>query len=174
MRLEKEQLRKDIQTLLEKSSGLFLVSYKGLKVSDFREFRKGLDAIGSECHVVPNRVLRRAATETGMTDLGSLKITGETALVTGGADPVKTAKLLKDFAKDHAALGTRLGMLNRKLISAGEVKALAELPPREYLLAQLLGLLQAPARQLVTVLNAKTASIVYVLQAYADTKKATV
>lgn len=172
MRAEKEQLRKDILTLLEKSSGAFLVAYKGLKVIHFREFRKLLAEVGSECHVVPNRIFRRAATEFGMADLGSLKFTGETALITGGHDPVRVAKLVKDFARDNAAMVARYGVLNRKLISAAEVNALAELPPREYLLAQLLGLLQAPARQLVTVLNAKAASIVYVLQAYTDKKKA--
>ena len=158
--------------MLDKSSGAFLVAYKGLKVSHFREFRKLLADVGSECHVVPNRIFRRAATEFGMADLGSLKFTGETALITGGKDPVRVAKLVKDFAKDNAALVTRHGVLNRQLLSAAEVKALAELPPREYLLAQLLGLLQAPARQLVTVLNAKAASIVYLLQAYTDKKKA--
>lgn len=172
MRAEKEQLRKDIQSLLEKSSGAFLVAYKGLKVSHFREFRKHLAEAGSECHVVPNRIFRMAATESGMADLGSLKFTGETALITGGNDPVRVAKLVKDFGKDHAALMARFGVLNRKMISAADVKALAELPPREYLLAQLLGLMQAPTRQLVTVLNAKVASIVHVLQAYTEKNKA--
>lgn len=168
MRPEKLQLSKDIQALLGSSSGVFMVTYKGLKVSEFGELRKGLAGLGCECHVVPNRLLRRAAVDLGVAELADLKFTGETAVVTGGRDPARCAKFLKGFAKDHQALGFRFGLLDRRLIAAGSVETLADLPPREVLLAQLLGVLQGPSRQLVSVLNAKTASVLYVLRAYLD------
>ena len=171
LRAEKHQLRQGIEGLLVHSGATFLVTYKGMKVLDFGALRKALVGVGSECHVVPNRILRQAAKGLGLQELADLKLTGETALVTGGPDPARAAKAIRDFAKDKPVLGIRLGILNRKLIPAEQVKALADLPPREILLSQVLGVLQGPARQLVTVLNAKAASIVYVLRAYADKKE---
>jgi large subunit ribosomal protein L10 len=171
MRPEKLQLSKDIAALLEATGSAFMVAYKGLKVSEFGDLRRGLTALGSECHVVPNRILRRTAAGLGLKELADLAFTGETALVTGGADPARCAKFLKGFAKDHPSLVFRFGLLDRRLITGADVQALAELPPREVLLAQLLGVLQGPARQLVSVLNAKTASILYVLRAYVEKKE---
>ncbi len=171
LRAEKHQLRQSIEGLLVPSGATFLVTYKGMKVLDFGALRKVLIGVGSECHVVPNRILRQAAKELGLQELADLKLTGETALVTGGTDPAKVAKTVRDFAKDKPVLGIKCGILDRKLIPAEQVKALADLPPREILLAQVLGTLLGPSRQFVTVLNAKVASIVYVLRAYADTKE---
>ncbi len=171
MRAEKEQLLKHLQGLLTASSGAFLMAYKGMKVIDFSALRKGLAASEAECHVVPNRLLKRAATGCGFSELADLKVAGETLLVSGGADPVKVAKVLADFGKDRKTLQFKAGLLSGKLLSVADTKALAELPSREVLLAQLLGLLQAPSRQLVTVLNAKVASVVYVLNAYVGKKE---
>ena len=81
------------------------------------------------------------------------------------------AKLLADFSKGHKTLVFKLGLLSGKVLTVEDTKALAELPSREILLAQFLGLLQATPRQLVTVLNAKVASVVYALKAYADKKE---
>ncbi len=171
MRAEKLQLSKDIQALLGSSSGAFLVSYKGAKVSEFSELRKGLRAVGAECHVVPNRILRKSAADLGIQELAELKVTGETALVAGGKDPAKTAKILKEYFKAHKALGFKAGLLDNKMLQASDVEALADLPSREVLLAQMLGVIQGVPRQLVTVLNAKVASVVYVLKAVADKKE---
>lgn len=168
MRAEKVQLRQDIQGLLAASSGTFLMSFKGMKVADFSALRRKLAAAGSECHIVPNRILRHAARESGLSALADLKLTGETALVTGGQEPACIAKILRDFGKERQALAFRFGLLDARIHSAEQMKALADLPSREILLAQLLGLLQAPAQQLVSVLNAKVASIVYVIKAYGD------
>ncbi len=171
MRAEKQQLSKDIQALLVSSSGAFLISYKGAKVSEFSALRKELRGVGSECHVVPNRILRKSAAALDIQALATLKVTGETALVAGGKDPAKTAKVLKEYFKAHKALGFRAGMLDKKMITAAGVEALADLPPREILLAQMLGVMQGVPRQLVTVLNAKVASVLYVLKAIADKKE---
>ncbi|MFA4945008.1 MAG: 50S ribosomal protein L10 [Lentisphaeria bacterium] len=170
MRSEKLQISKDIQGLLGASDAAFLVSYKGMKVSEFSALRKELRTASSECHVVPNRILRKAAADLGLEGLAAEKTVGETALVAGGLDPARVAKILKQFAKAHPALSFKAGVLDRKLLTKASVEELADLPPREVLLAQLLGVLQAPARNLVSVLNAKAASIVYVLKAIADKK----
>ena len=86
-------------------------------------------------------------------------------------DAVQMAKLVREFAKSKEQVKVKCGMLDGNLLKPAEVDALADLPSREVLLAQLLGLLQAPGSQLVRVLNAKVASIVYVLDAYCKSKE---
>ncbi|MCF7854435.1 MAG: 50S ribosomal protein L10 [Candidatus Pacebacteria bacterium] len=171
MRPEKAQLVEDIGKLVEPTSHLFLINYKGLKVAEFNELRAGLADIGAECHVVPNRLLKIALAETEFAALSDGGITGDNAIVVGGDDPVAVAKLLRTFAKEHNPLSVKQGGLNGKVLQENDVSDLAELPSREVLLAQLLGVLQAPSRNVVGVLNQKVASICYVLQAYLDTKK---
>ena len=171
MRPEKVQLVQDLQGLLSSSAGLFLVSYKGLTVSDFAELRGRLAEVDAECHVVPNRLLLRAAAENGLETLAASALADDTAMVSGGQDATEVAKALRGFARQHKEVSFKAGVFEGKLYSREDTARLAELPPREVVLAQLLGLLQAPMGQLVGVLNAKVASIVYVLRAYADSKE---
>lgn len=171
MRAEKTQLVHDIRALIDASPDLFLMGYTGLTAADFRALRGALAACGSECHVVPNRLLAIAAKEAGLSALSGTELKLDTAMVGGGEDPVAVAKVLRDFARTHDKAVVRMAVLEGKLLSASETTALADLPPREVLLAQLLGLLQAPASQLVRVLNAKVASVVYVLNAYLSEKE---
>ncbi len=171
MRAEKKQLVLDIQALLEASPDLFLISYKGLTAEDFNELRERLASIGGGCHVVPNRLFRRATLAAGLEALAEAELKEDNALVMGGEDVVAVAKVLKEFAKEHDQVAVRCGVVDGRFCPAEAAAQLADLPPREVLLAQLLGLLEAPAAQLVRVLNAKVASIVYVLNAYLSKKE---
>jgi large subunit ribosomal protein L10 len=166
MRAEKTQLVHDIGALIQSSSSLFLIGFKGLTAADFRNLRSALTKCGSECHVVPNRLLSIAAAASGLATLGQADVKLDTALVSGGVDPVGVAKVLRDFAKTRAGAVIKLAVVEGKLCTGAQAVALADLPPREVLQAQLLGLLQAPASQMVQVLNAKVASVVFVLNAY--------
>ena len=168
MRPYKKQLVQDIRDFLEPSPSAFLITYKGLTVADFAELRAELDEKGAACHVVPNRLLRIAAEEAGQDALQELPLQGDTALVAGGDDPAVVAKVLATFKKEHDALTFKAGIVDGALYNAADVETLATLPPTEVLQAQLVGLLQAPMRQLASVLNAKVASVVYALQAYVD------
>lgn len=171
MRAEKNQLVKDIQGLIELGPHMFLVRYKGLDSAGFNELRGALHAVGAECHVVPNRLLKRAAQAASVECLEDLAIAGDHALVAGGDDVVAVAKVLKAIQKDHKELAMDYGVLDGLLLDASQVLQLADLPPKEVLQAQLLGLLEAPAGQFVRVLNAKLASVVYVLNAYMSKKE---
>lgn len=166
MRTEKIQLVKDLGALITSSDALYLVAYKGLDVDDFDDLRTELDKFGSECHVVPNRLFMRAAAECGLDSLAAYDLTGDTALVTGGEDAAAVAKALKAFGRDHDALSVKVGAMDGQRLEASDVAMLAELPNREVLLAQLLGVMQAPARNLAGVMYNRLASIVYVLNAY--------
>jgi large subunit ribosomal protein L10 len=171
MRAEKQQLVQDLQGLIGLSSGFFLIGYKGLTAAEFTDLREKLAAIGSECHVIPNRLFKRAAAEAGIESLSEVGIAGDNAMVCGGEDAAAVAKIVKDYAKEHEEAPIRMGVLDGNVLTAEQVVALADLPPKEVLLAQLLGTLQAPASQLVRVLNAKLASVVYALSAYLRKKE---
>ncbi len=171
MRSEKKQMAADLRKRIEPSAGLFLVSYKGLKVSEFMALRGILAGLGAECHVVPNRVLLRAASEAELQALANYDLRGDSALISGGTDAVAVAKALKNYAKENPKMAFKIGFLEGKAITSEEIVALAELPPIDIMRAQLLGLMQAVPTRLVSVLNAKVASVLYALQAYLDTKQ---
>ncbi len=171
MRHEKVQLVKDLSELLNSSTTLFLVTYKGLAVADFDELRSNLAEQDSECHVVPNRLFLRAAAECGLDALANYELSGDSALVTGGKDAVAVAKAVRKFGDDHDAFKIKVGCMDGDMLAPEEVDALAKLPGREILLAQLLGVLQGPSRQLAGVLHNRVATIVYVLNAYQQSKQ---
>lgn len=171
MRAEKLQLARDIQALIGRAPSIFLVSYKGLTVASFDTLRAALNPLGAACHVVPNRVFRIAAREAGLDDLAAFDLEGDTALICGGEDVVAVAKALRDFSKGHEQMAVKIALVEGRLAQPEQARALADVPSREVLLAQLLGLLQAPAGQLVRVLQASVANIVYVLSAYRQKKE---
>lgn len=171
MRHEKIQLVNDLSRLINASNNLFLVTYKGLKVADFDDLRTKLAEVDSECHVVPNRLFLRAAAECGLDSLAEYQLKGDSALVTGGSDAAAVAKLIRKFSDAHGALKVKIGCMDGNLLEPEDVEALAKLPGREVLLAQLLGVLQGPSRQLAGVLYNRIASVVYVLNAYQQSKQ---
>lgn len=171
MRAEKLQLVKDLGDLMGSSAHVFMMSYQGLEVADFSELRGSLAKTGAECHVVPNRLAAKAAEVAEVGGLDQFPFKGDNAMITGGEDVVSVAKALDGFAKKHDGVELKGGALRGKFLEAKDIAALATLPSRDILYAQLLGVLEAPKRNLVGVVNAKVASIVYVLQAYLDSKK---
>ncbi len=170
VRSEKAQMVQDLQSLVEPAECLLLTSYSGLSVRGFEELRGALCEAEGECHVVPNRLLKRVLIECGIEGLTDDVLTGDTAMVTG-SDPAALAKRVRDFGRAHNAVAFKAAVVGGSVLSAAEAGRLADLPSKEVLQAQLLGLLQAPAGQLVGVLNAKVASVVYVLSAYLREKE---
>jgi len=165
MRLEKKQLVNDIGTILEKSDFIYMMSYKGLKVRDFEQLRIQLEKNKAECHVFKNTMIRKAAELKGVSELATVKLAGDTALISGNGDPGIVAKIVSDYIKKFDFLGFKVGYLDGTVLKPAEMEAMSKLPSKEVLYTQLLGLLQIPARNLVSILNAKLASPVYVLSA---------
>ena len=168
MRAEKSQMVETIGQWLTNTDFIYFISYKGLKVKDFSDLRRELSKHHSECHVLKNRLIRKAAELKAMKALGGLIMREDTALITGRGDPGSVAKVIAGFAKTHEAVAAKGGYLEGALLAGADIRAIATLPSREVLLAQLLGVIQAPARNLVSALNAKVATIINVLQAYCD------
>ncbi len=166
MRVEKRQIVKDISNIIDESAFLYMISYRGLKVKEFDELRLDLDNLEAECHVYKNRLICKAAEQINLENLASIELTGDTALISGKGDPGVVAKTLSDFSKKHKVVKFKGGFLYGSVLSDVDVEAISKLPPKEVLYAQLLGTLQAPSRNLVSLLNTKLSSIVYVLDSY--------
>lgn len=166
MRIEKKQIVSDIASMIGDSAYVFVVSYKGLNVKDFSQLRDDLAKLDSRCNVLKNRLIEKAAEIQGEKALLEVELSGDTALVTGNGDPGAVAKALNSFSKGHDQVQFKGGSLEGATLKPDDVDMIANLPSREVLLAQVLGLLQAPTRNLVSVLNNAASGIVNVLSAY--------
>lgn len=125
---------------------------------------------GVKYMVAKNTFIRIAAKEAGIEGLDAY-LEHNTAVAFSAEDPVAPAKILNDFSKDHKALEIKAGILDGKVIALDEVKALAELPSREELLAKLVGSMQAPISGLVNVLQGTIRNFVYTLEAVRQKKE---
>jgi large subunit ribosomal protein L10 len=165
MKAEKTLLIENLLERVNASPFLFVVDYTGLTVAKFSELRKRLAEGGSEIHVFKNTLVKKAAERAGYPqDIGA-HLVGQTAVVTGSKDVCAAAKVLKNFAAEFEQPQIKVGVLDGNLLEAAAIKALADLPSREVLLATLLGVLQAPASKLVRLLNEPAASLARVLKA---------
>ncbi|WP_085063954.1 50S ribosomal protein L10, partial [Bacillus anthracis] len=138
---------------LRASKSTIVVDYRGLTVSEATELRKQLREAGVEFKVYKNSLTRRAAESAEMAELNEF-LTGPNAIAFSNEDVVAPAKVLNDFAKDHEALEIKAGVIEGKLVTLDEVKAIATLPSREGLLSMLLSVLQAPIRNLALATKA--------------------
>jgi len=166
MHPEKASIVADLNVKLNASPFLFVADYAGLKVGQFSDLRTRLWNVGARCHVVKNTFLRLAVKEAGLPELGELS--GQTAIVLGEKDVAAAAKVLKTFAAEFKKPTIKTGIVDRLVVGADQIQAIADLPSREVLLATLLGVLNAPASSLVRVLNEPASALVRVLQARAD------
>jgi large subunit ribosomal protein L10 len=167
MRPEKTTIVADIAAKLNQSPFLLVVDYAGMKVPHFEELRKRLAESGAQLHVVKNTFLRIAIRDLNLPELnGALE--GQTAMVTGESDICAAAKVLKAFVAEFERPPVRAGILDNAILTGDQVRALADLPPKDVLRAQLLGLLLSPATKLVRTLNEPGASLARVLKAKAD------
>jgi large subunit ribosomal protein L10 len=142
-----------------------------MNVIQFSELRTRLSGVGAQCKVVKNTFLRRSAAEVGFPDLGA-DLKGQTAIVTGESDVCAAAKVLKTFAAEFQKPTVRIGVLDNAVISKDQIKALADLPAKEILQAQLLGVLVSPLQKLLAVLNEPGASLARLLKAKAEQAEA--
>jgi large subunit ribosomal protein L10 len=169
MRPEKTSIVSDLSEKLKRSPFVLVTDYQRMKVGDFGELRNRLAPAGAEVHVVKNNFLKRAMTDSGFPDAGD-KLVGQTAVVTGEKDVASVAKIFKTFATEFKIAALKIGFVDRTVLSTAELETLADLPPREVLQAQLLGLLLSPATRLVRLLNEPGSALARVLRAKSETE----
>ncbi len=168
-RSEKEAVVSAVSERLARASAVILTDFSGLKVDQMTDLRQRLKDAGLEYMVVKNTLLKLASQGTDAEPL-TQDLTGPNGLGFSYEDPVELAKVLVNFAKDNPNLEIKQGVLEGKLISAAEVSALAKLPSREVLLAQLLGVMNGVARNLVSVLAAVPRGLVTALKQIEEQK----
>jgi large subunit ribosomal protein L10 len=167
MRPEKASIVSELSEALKRSPFVLVTDYRGMKVSDFSELRSRLAPARAEVHVVKNNFLKLAMSDSGFPEVGD-QFAGQTAVVTGEADVAPVAKIFKSFASEFKLAALRVGFVDRALLSTAELETLAELPSREILQAQLLGLLLSPATRLVRLFNEPGAALARLLNAKAE------
>jgi len=167
MRAEKQILTKEYLGRLNGSPFFIVVGYTGLKVDQLTTLRKGLNKTGAEVHVVKNSIFRIAAKEAGVADLNG-SLTGQTAVVTGQKDVSSAAKALKTFAADNDKLKVKFGYLNNNRMEPADIMTLADLPSIEVLRSKILGVINAPAQKLVTLLNTPGSQLARVIKAKSE------
>ncbi|CAB4243055.1 50S ribosomal protein L10 [Methylacidimicrobium sp. AP8] len=166
MRPEKVFLSNEIREWLNGSDYILFINYTGLRAEEFRELRGRLAAGGARCRVAKNQALIRVLRETReLPEEWSIK--GQVAAIAHG-DPVAAAKVLKNFAAEFSRPQLVGGILDRRVLGASEAAALADLPGRAELRAKLLGLLQAPAARLLSVLAEPSRALARTLAARAE------
>ena len=167
MRPEKASVVSELSEALKRSPFVLVTDYRGMKVADFTELRSRLAPVRAEVHVVKNNFLKLAMADSGFPQVDD-RFSGQTAVVTGEADVAPIAKIFKTFATEFKLAALRVGFVDRAVLSTAELETLAELPTREILQAQLLGLLLSPATRLVRLFNEPAAALARLLGAKAE------
>jgi large subunit ribosomal protein L10 len=160
----------EIRQRLDDAEAAVLTEYRGLTVSEIAALRAALRPAATDYKVFKNTLARRAATDSGLADLVE-HLEGPVAIAfvrKDGGDAVTAAKALRDFARGNANLVVKGGILGAAVLTTKDVEALAEVPPRDELLARLAGGFQAPLTKAAGLFQAFTRNFAYGLKAYAD------
>ena len=142
----------ELQNQFQRATVALLASSQGLSVSKIQALRRAVKQAGGEYKVAKNTFVRLAIKDTSFGVLDEL-LSGPNGVVFGYDDPVAVTKVLVKFAEENDKLSIKGGALDAKLLARAEVEALAKLPSREVLWQQLLGLIQAPATQLLRTIQ---------------------
>lgn len=159
---EKVETVERLKTRLDGAKTVVLTEYRGLTVQQLSDLRKQLRAVSAEYKVVKNRLARLAGNQTGLAQLAP-HLKGPTGVVISRDDPVAVSKALHAFAKTNQALAIKAGLIEGQLLPPAELKALSELPSREALRSQIVGVIQGPLAQIVGLLTSVQRDIAYVL-----------
>jgi large subunit ribosomal protein L10 len=160
----------DIKARLASSDAAVLTEYRGLTVSDIANLRAALRPAATDYKIFKNTLARRAAQDAGLDELVA-SLEGPVAIAfvrSDGGDPVTAAKALRDFARTNPNLVLKGGILGPRVLTSGDVEALADVPPREQLLARLAGGFQAPMVKAAGLFQAFTRNMAYGVKALID------
>ena len=170
-RPEKVQAVADIKERLDGAQAVFLAEYAGLSVQEQQTLRRELRANGAEFKVVKMTLARLAAADMEIDDFDALLL-GPTGLTFADGDPVGAAKVLRDFAKTHEVLVVKGGLLGREFLTPERIAELAEIEPREVLLAKIAGAFEAPMAKMAGLLAALPRNAATAMQQLLEKKEA--
>jgi large subunit ribosomal protein L10 len=157
----------EVRTKLTESDAVLLTEYRGLSVAALADLRRQLRDKGGEYKVYKNTLVRLATQDVAGGELDEM-LTGPVAMAFVKGDAAAVAKALRDYSRTNPLLVLKGGLLGSRVMSAEDITTLADLPPREQVLAQLAGLFEAPVQQIASLLAAAPRTFAYGLQALID------
>lgn len=160
-----------IKEELKDVSAMWIVDYRGLSVKQIQELRRNVRDAGAKMTVWKNTLMKLAADELKLPDLGDV-LTGPSAFVVAPEDPVSSAKAIRDFAKSNEALNIKGGVMDGAFVDEAGVKAIAALPSREEVYAQIASMISGVARGLATAINGVPRGIAQTVSQVAEQKPA--
>jgi large subunit ribosomal protein L10 len=166
----KRETVKDLQHLFNGSQVMIFTEYRGLKVSDLTNLRRQLREKGVEYHITKNTLTELAAKRAGMEEMNEM-LGGPVAIAFVNDDIPGATKVLNDFVRTSKIMVIRGGLAGKRVLSAEQVSDLTKMLSREQYIAQVLGTMQSPIRNLVTVLSGTLRGLMNVMQARIDQLK---
>jgi large subunit ribosomal protein L10 len=169
--LHKVAVVDEVRTRIGDASASIVSEYRGLTVAELKDLRTTLAAVGGDYRIFKNTLVRRAIDGGEYQPLGEY-LSGPSALTFVQGDVSAVAKALKDFARSNPLLVIKGGLADGSLLSSADLAALADLPPRDVLLARIAGALAAPMQQMAGLLQALPRSLAYGLSALIEQREA--
>jgi large subunit ribosomal protein L10 len=166
-RAEKVERVAEIKERIGASDAILLTEYRGLTVSDISELRRSLAEGGASFAVVKNTLMRRAAEDSAMAELGSLLL-GPTAVAFVEGDAVAAAKKVVEAIKRYPALVLKGGFMDGRMLSADDARALADLDSREVMLSKIAGLMKGEMSRAASMFQAAQSTFLSLLAAYEE------
>lgn len=164
---EKAAVVQEVRERFSSAGAVMLTDYRGLKVGDLAALRRSLREAGGEYKIYKNTLVRRAVNELSLEGMDELLV-GPTAVAFVEGDAVGVARALRDYSRSNPALVLKGGLLGDKLLSPADIRALADIPPREVLLARIAGGFAAPMQQFAGLLQALPRNLAYGIKALID------
>ena len=168
---EKEKVVKECQQILQKAAVVLFTDFRGLDVAQMSKLRRELRLAGSYYLVVKNTLIERAAQDIDRSALPNMFV-GPTGMVYGFDDLVKPVKVARDFAANNPNLKIKAALISGKVIEGGRALEIANLPPRQVLLAQVLMGMQSPIAGWLNVLQGNVVKLLATLKAIGQKKSA--
>lgn len=164
MREEKTLLLKEIKDQIDTFGSFVIMSYTGFTANSANAFREEVAKVGGSVEMVPKRVLMKAAEASGVS-LDTIELPGHISLVFAGPEPFETAKLVFKFNKENGKKFTVIGgKFEGEVYNGDQVEALSNLPSKDEMRSQILGLFEAPMAQTLSTMEAILCSVIYALE----------
>lgn len=163
----KEEMIAQYAQWLERAEAIVFTEYNGISMPALDKLRGNVRSADGEFHIIKNTLAKHAFAKAGLETPDSL-FKGSSAIGLAFSDPPGVAKAILDAGKDNEIVKIKGGFLNGQVLTAADMKALAELPPLPVVRSQLLAVINTPATQLARLLNEPGRQVAQVLKAYAD------
>ncbi|MBI4683339.1 MAG: 50S ribosomal protein L10 [Nitrospirae bacterium] len=166
---EKTRIISELQDKFGKAKGIVFTDYRGLNVEEITGLRNSLRSVAVEYKVVKNTLAKRAAKGTPV-EVAKDIFSGPIGIAVGFDDPVLLVKKVLEFSKANNKLEIKGGVVEGSICTPEQIKAISELPPREVLLAMLVGAMQSPLSKMAGLLNSTLTQFMYAMEALKNKK----